>query len=154
MPRQGREVGSDATALQESSVTMSSDATKMMPEMSTGSESVKTAATVCPTESEIATVAYQLWLERGCPIGSDQEDWFRAEAMLKNALVVKREDLFRRPSIRCCDTRTESEMLAQFPWEGHWEVWEREWVGARWVWDVRDSRVGVSNRACPSGKAA
>ena len=126
----------------------------MVPEMSTGSGSVKTAATVSPTESEIATVAYQLWLEMGCPIGSDQEDWFRAEAMLKNALVVTCEDLFRRPSIPCRDTRTESEMLAEFPWEGHWEVWEREWVSARWVWDVRASRVGVSNRACPAGKAA
>src|ERR1017187_7125054 len=134
MPRQGREVGSDATALQESSVTMSSDATKMMPEMSTGSESVKTAATVSPTESEIATVAYQLWLERGCPIGSDQEDWFRAEAMLKNALVVKCKDLFRRPSIRCCYTRTESAMLAQVPWEVRRGLWEREWAGARWGW--------------------
>lgn len=27
-------------------------------------------------------LAYRLWLERGCPIGSDQEDWFRAENML------------------------------------------------------------------------
>ena len=158
MPRQGMEMGSDAAALQKSSVTMSSDATKeMMPEMSTESESVKTDATVSPTESEIATVAYQLWLERGCPIGSDQEDWFRAEAMLKTALVVKCEDLFRRPSIPCCDTCTESEMPVEFTWErweGHWEVWEREWVSARWVWDVRDSGVGVSNRALPSGKAA
>ena len=126
----------------------------MMPGMSTVLESVKTAATVNPTESEIATVAYRLWLERGCPIGSHQEDWYRAEAMLKNAVVVTSEDLFRRPSIPCCDTRTESEMLAEFPWEGHWEVWEREWVGARWVWDVRKSRVGVSSRAYASGKAA
>jgi len=53
---------------------------------------------------------------------------------------------FSRPAIPCCDTRTESEMLAEFPWEGHWEVWEREWGSARWVWDVRASRVGVSNR--------
>src|ERR1035441_1660947 len=152
MPRQGREVGSDATALQESSVTMSSDATKMMPEMSTGSESVKTAATVSPTESEIATVAYQLWLERGCPIGSDQEDWFRAEAMLKNALVAKCEDPSRPPSIPRRDTRAESEMLAEFAlerWQGHWEIWAREWVGARWVWDVPGSGVGVPNRAYP-----
>jgi hypothetical protein len=126
----------------------------MMPGMSTVLESVKTAATVNPTESEIATVAYRLWLERGCPIGSHQEDWYRAEAMLKNAVVVTSEDLFRRPSIPCCDTRTESEMLAEFPWEGHWEVWEREWVGARWVWDVRASRLGVSKRAFVAGKAA
>jgi hypothetical protein len=125
-----------------------------MPEMGTASEPVKTAATVSPAESEIATIAYQLWLERGCPIGSDQEDWFRAEAMLKDALVVKCEDPFRRPSIPCCDTRTEPEMRAEFPWEGHWEVWEREWVGVRWVWDVRDSGVGVSSRASPSGNAA
>jgi hypothetical protein len=122
--------------------------------MSTVSESVKTAASVSPTESEIAAVAYQLWLERGCPIGSDEEDWSRAEAMLKNAAVVTRDDLFRRPSIPCCDTRTESEMLAEFPWEGHWEVWEHEWVGARWVWDVRASRLGVSKRAGLAGKAA
>jgi hypothetical protein len=147
-------MGSDATALKKSSVTMSSDATKTMPEMGSVSESVKTGATVGPTESEIATAAYQSWLERGCPIGSDQEDWFRAEAMLQNALVVKCEDQFSRPSIPCCDTRTESEMLAQFPWEGHWEVWEREWGSNRWVWDVRASRVGVSNRACLAGEAA
>jgi hypothetical protein len=35
-------------------------------------------------ENAIATLAYQLWQERGCPIGSDQEDWFRAEKELKD----------------------------------------------------------------------
>ena len=122
-----------------------------------GSDATKTAAKVSPTESEIATVAYQLWLERGCPIGSEQEDWLRAEAMFKNALGVKSEDLFTRPSIPCGDTRTESETLAEFVsegWQGHWEVWEREWAGARWVWDECSSGGGVSNRARPSGKAA
>ncbi|HLK62448.1 MAG TPA: DUF2934 domain-containing protein [Bryobacteraceae bacterium] len=34
---------------------------------------------------KIENLAYQLWLERGCPNGSDQEDWFRAERTL-NAL--------------------------------------------------------------------
>jgi hypothetical protein len=125
-----------------------------MPEMSNLSESAKTAATVSPTEKEIAAVAYQLWLGRGGPIGSDQEDWLRAEAMLKNERVVKCEDLFGRPSIPCRDARPEPDMPAGLPWEGHWEVWEREYVSARWVWDVRDSRVGVPNRACSSGKAA
>src|ERR1035441_2005926 len=116
-------------------------------EMSTVNESAKAAAPVSPTESKIATVAYQLWLGRGCPVGSAQEDWFRAEVMLKNALVVKCEDLFRPPSNPWCDTGTEFQMLAELPWNGHWEVWEREWGGARWVWDVRHSGVGVSNRA-------
>jgi hypothetical protein len=141
-------MGSDAPALQKSRETMSSDAATTMPERSTVSESVKTAATVSPTESEIATVAYQLWLGNGCPFGSDQEDWFRAEAMLlKNALVAKREDLSRRPSIARSDTRTESEVLVEFRWEGHWEAWEREWgVSARWFWDLVHSSVEVSDR--------
>ena len=128
-------MGSDATALQEPSETMSSDAAKIMPESSTVSESVETAATDSPTESEIAIVAYQLWLDHGCPDGSDREDWLRAEAMLKNALVAKCEDLSRRPSIPRGDTRTDPEMLIEIRWEGHWEVWEREWDGARWIWD-------------------
>ena len=33
-------------------------------------------------EQVIALRAYELWEERGCPIGSDQEDWFRAEKEL------------------------------------------------------------------------
>lgn len=32
----------------------------------------------------VEAMAYQLWLQRGCPIGSDQEDWYRAEAELTN----------------------------------------------------------------------
>jgi hypothetical protein len=42
------------------------------------------------TVREIAEVAYQLWHERGCPIGSDQEDWFRAEETLKNRTSAAR----------------------------------------------------------------
>lgn len=38
-----------------------------------------------PQESEIAVAAYYLWENRGCPMGSDQDDWFRAEEELKNA---------------------------------------------------------------------
>ena|ERR1035438_78159 len=135
MPKRGRRIGSNATALQESSKTMSSDAAKMMPESSTVSVSVKIAAPVSPTESEISTRAYQLWLDNGCLVGSDQENWLRAEAMLQNALVAGREDLSRPPSIPRGDTRTDSEILVEFRWEGHWEVWEREWGGARWIWD-------------------
>jgi hypothetical protein len=107
---------------------MPSHAAKTAPERSPVIESVEAAATASPTESEIATVAYLLWLDDGCPVGSDQEYWFRAEAMLKNALVAK------------CDKPPESVMLAEFRWEGHWEVWESEWGGARWVWDLGQSR--------------
>jgi len=31
----------------------------------------------------IALLAYQRWRERGCPIGSDLEDWFQAERDLQ-----------------------------------------------------------------------
>lgn len=31
----------------------------------------------------IAVRAYEFWQERGCPIGSDEEDWFRAERELQ-----------------------------------------------------------------------
>ena len=68
---------------------MPSPAAMIMRERSTVIEPVKTAAIVGPTESEIATLAYQLWQDKGCPVGSDKEDWFRAEAMLKNTLVAK-----------------------------------------------------------------
>ena len=73
MPRRARRVGSDATALQESPKTMSSDAVKTMAESSTVSESVKTAATVSPTESEFATGCVSMGADNGCPAGSDQE---------------------------------------------------------------------------------
>ena len=119
MLKRGRRTGSDATALQESPEPTSIDAAKMMPVRST---------------SEIATAPYQLWLDNTCPIES-QEDWFRAELMLKNAPVAKCEDLSRRPSMARRDTRTEAEMEAEFRWQGHWEVWESEWSGPHWVWD-------------------
>ena len=33
--------------------------------------------------STVAGLAYQLWLERGSPYGSPDEDWFRAESLLR-----------------------------------------------------------------------
>lgn len=88
---------------------------------------------VRPTENEIATDAYQLWLDSGRPIGSDREHWFRAEAMLWKALAAGCEEQPELPPIRGCDIRTSPALEAGFIWEGHWEIWEREW-GARWVW--------------------
>ena len=37
-----------------------------------------------PGIGKIAALAYQLWEDRGCPIGSPDEDWFLAEAELNN----------------------------------------------------------------------
>ncbi len=36
-----------------------------------------------PKQEEIALLAYQLWQERGCPIGTPEEDWSRAETELQ-----------------------------------------------------------------------
>src|ERR1035437_2657055 len=135
MSSPARTPGPDITVLHDSSETMSNDVAEMMPERSTVSASVKTAPTDSPTESEIAAVAYLLWLDNGCPDGTDQEDWLRAEAMLKTALAAQCEGLSSRTSIPSRDTVTEYEILAEFRWEGHWEVWESEWGGPRWVCD-------------------
>ena len=126
---------------------MPSPAAVMMRERNTVSDPLKTAATVGPTESEIATLAYQLWQDNGCRIGSDKEDWFRAEAMLKNTLVEKGEDLSGRASVPRDDNRAGFEMLAEFQWEGHWVVWESEWGGPREIWDLATPGVGVLHRA-------
>jgi hypothetical protein len=40
------------------------------------------APEVHPTHEEIAALANTLWQQRGCPHGSPDEDWFRAEAEL------------------------------------------------------------------------
>jgi hypothetical protein len=113
----------------------------MVTELQTVSKHVKTAGTVNPTRNEIAAVAYQLWLDSRCPVGSDREHWLQAEVMLRNALVAKREDLSGSPSIPTRDSRAGFEMVAERSsgrWGGHWEVWERECPSAQWVWDARD----------------
>jgi Protein of unknown function (DUF2934) len=85
---------------------MPGQATMLVKEATT-TESPKTTVAVGPRENEdavadyrfsqerareiyeylcfhrVAVTAYYLWQKRGCPIGSDQEDWFQAEALLE-----------------------------------------------------------------------
>lgn len=44
---------------------------------------VEACANTAADESEIAVLAYRLWLERGCPEGSPEEDWYLAEGELR-----------------------------------------------------------------------
>jgi len=37
---------------------------------------------------EIERLAYSYWQERGCPIGSPDEDWYRAEKDLQKLVVA------------------------------------------------------------------
>jgi len=43
-------------------------------------------------QETIATLAYFLWQIRGCPHGSPEADWFRAEAELRNLLAAESTD--------------------------------------------------------------
>ena len=33
-------------------------------------------------QAQIQALAYHLWIERGCPVGSPEVDWFEAEEQL------------------------------------------------------------------------
>ena len=37
-----------------------------------------------PSEQDVAELAYQRWVERGCPQGCPEEDWFEAEHELQS----------------------------------------------------------------------
>jgi len=39
-----------------------------------------------PLSEQIAALAHALWQERGCPEGSSEEDWFKAEHQLAEQL--------------------------------------------------------------------
>ncbi len=41
------------------------------------------------SHEEIAALAYQLWNNRGCPLGSPEEDWCRAERWLRTKGALK-----------------------------------------------------------------
>jgi hypothetical protein len=64
---------------------MASRALKIDPKTAVSSEpGVQPSPMETVDEAEIASRAYELWQERGCPVGSDQEDWFRAEEELRS----------------------------------------------------------------------
>ena len=65
---------------------MASRALKIDPRKLTASATdnlVEPGTTENMNKDAIAALAYRFWQERGCPTGSDQEDWFRAESELK-----------------------------------------------------------------------
>jgi len=41
------------------------------------------------TDTGVAALAYSLWVARGCPMGSPDEDWFAAEAQLSATTELK-----------------------------------------------------------------
>ena len=43
-------------------------------------------AEAAPAQSMIEALAYEHWLARGCPIGSSEVDWLRAEEEVKDRI--------------------------------------------------------------------
>ena len=41
-------------------------------------------------EASVAKLAYRRWVERGCPEGSAEEDWFEAEKLLRSGTATMR----------------------------------------------------------------
>lgn len=44
-----------------------------------------------PDREAIAARAYELWLRRGCPHGSAEQDWLEAEAQLRREWLARAE---------------------------------------------------------------
>lgn len=40
-------------------------------------------------QAELQALAYQLWLDRGSPVGSPEIDWFEAEARIRAVLHTR-----------------------------------------------------------------
>jgi hypothetical protein len=58
---------------------MSKSATEQLRDSTTESDGWRTHVL---EHDEIAKLAYQLWVKRGCPDGSPEKDWLRAEEAL------------------------------------------------------------------------
>jgi len=58
--------------------------TRRLHKPATGGASHGIAAPISVDHANIARLAYLYWLERGCPIGSPEKDWFQAEQDLIN----------------------------------------------------------------------
>jgi hypothetical protein len=48
------------------------------------SEPIQAASVNQAPREAISKRAYELWLERGCPEGSPEADWFKAESEVEN----------------------------------------------------------------------
>jgi hypothetical protein len=54
------------------------------PEHGSVAATTQASSVACPDERTVADLAYQRWVERGCPQGSAEEDWFEAERVLRS----------------------------------------------------------------------
>jgi hypothetical protein len=64
---------------------------------------------------QIAALAYALWQERGCPEGTPDEDWLRAEREIGGSKRIDEEAESRDSAERSIDTETADPSLLRFP---------------------------------------
>lgn len=62
-----------------------------MAEMQNKIEGGKSVQSKGQIQEEIEKLAYELYLQRGCECGKDQEDWFKAEQILKAKTKAKQK---------------------------------------------------------------
>jgi len=48
--------------------------------------------------AQVEKLAFEFWEERGCPSGSPEEDWFRAEQVLRHHFGPSFPDLLNSPA--------------------------------------------------------
>jgi hypothetical protein len=53
-----------------------------------GEAASMSSGTSNPSDEAVAKLAYQLWAERGRPEGTPEEDWFRAQDLLRAGRAV------------------------------------------------------------------
>jgi len=72
----------------------------MEKQQNSATESITESALEVTSESErqeaIAALAYQLWQARGCPDGSPEEDWFRADREIAGLERIYKEEVANR----------------------------------------------------------
>lgn len=79
---------------------MASQALDSRQPQKSGTELRTEAAEQPITKDAVATRAYELWQARGCPIGSPEIDWFRAEQELHGGSVNQKRAPEKRPLVQ------------------------------------------------------
>jgi hypothetical protein len=82
------------------------------------SDDPETQQTQNSPHEEIALRAYQLWEARGCPIGSPEEDWLRAEEEIRGERAVG-DDVVRTRNKRVRAHRSAPEADSPPPFSDH-----------------------------------
>lgn len=75
---------SAATATGSKTTAMPQQRTESLQSLDNSPSSGASTSNGEPTREEVAALAYQLWIERGSPHGSHEEDWQKAEEQLRS----------------------------------------------------------------------